>query len=122
MKRLLPVLISLFFLAACTRQETGPRPPVDESYWLTRERGIVAYSDYACDFFIIETYNGYCLLRSWDGAPPINGSVVYGDFSRYGLATFYNRTEGYLMQADTREYWLSFWEARDQQNWNCSRP
>lgn len=122
MKKLLLFVMPLFFLAACSKQGVGPRPPIDESYWLSQDRGIVAYSDFGCDFFIIETYNGFSLLRNWGGIPPLRGSVVYGDFSRYGQATIYNRSEGYLMQTDIREYWLTYWEAIDQMNWNCSQP
>lgn len=121
-KLLLIILPSFLLLAACTRQDVGPRPPVDESYWLTQERGIVAYSDLGCDYFIIETYDGYTVVRNWGGISPIRGSVLYGDFSRYGLRTIYNRSEGYLMQADIREYWLSYWDAVDQMTWGCSQP
>jgi hypothetical protein len=123
MKRLLLVITPLLFLlAACTRQDVSPRPPIDESYWLTQERGIVTYSSFDCDFFIIETYDGFSVVRSWGGAPPLRGSVIYGNLSQYGVRTMYNRTEGYLMQADIREYWLTYWDAIDQVDWNCSRP
>ncbi|ULQ52279.1 hypothetical protein [Flavihumibacter fluvii] len=123
MKKILRSIFPIvLLLAACTRQDISPGPPIDESYWLTRERGIIAYSDFSCNYFVIETYNGYTLARIWGGYAPSRGSIVYGDFSRYGVHTIYNRSEGYLMQADVLDYWLNYWDAIDQMDWNCSRP
>lgn len=119
-KIILFVLPMVLFLAACSRQDTGPRQPIDESYWLQRERGIVAYSDFQCDYYIVETYNGFSLMRAWGGFTPLRGSVVYGDLNRYGMQTIYNRSEGLLMQADVRDYWMTYWDAIDQMDWYCS--
>jgi hypothetical protein len=123
MKKLLLLSLPLFFIAtACTRQYVEPTQPVDEAYWLSQERGVVAESDLGCDYFVIETRDGYTVARSWGGYAPLRGSVVYGNLSQYGVHTFYNRSEGYLIQADVREYWLSYWGALDELNYSCSHP
>ena len=120
MKRILFIAFPLLlFLAACSKQDVGPRQPIDESYWLQQERGIVAYSDFQCDYFLVETYNGFTLMRSWGGLTPLRGSVVYGNLSGIGVRTFYNRSEGLLIQADVRDYWLSYWTAMDDLEWYC---
>jgi hypothetical protein len=106
MKKLLLLALPLLLTIACTRQYIQPTPPIDEAYWLSQERGVVAEADLSCDYFIIETYDGYTVARNWGGYAPLRGSVVYGNFSQYGVHTIYNRSEGYLLQADVREYWL----------------
>jgi hypothetical protein len=121
MKRIILIALPLLFLlGSCRREDVRPGEQIDESYWLNQERGVVAYSDYTCDYFIIETYNGFTVMRSWGGFTPLRGSVLYGSFSRIGNRTFYNRSEGYLVQGDVRDYWLSYYEAIDQMDWYCS--
>lgn len=109
----------LLFFISCTKEE-GVRPPIDETEWLKKERGIVAGSGFGCDYFVVETTRGYAVLRSWGGFAPVRGAVIYGDLSRWGVRTFYNRTEGYLMNADVRDYGLSYFQAMDQMNWYCN--
>jgi hypothetical protein len=58
-------------------------------------------------------------MRNWGGLSPIRGAVLYGNFNRFGVQTFYNRSEGYLMNADIREYTYSYFQAMDQVNWYC---
>ena len=121
MKRILLIALPiLLILVSCRRENVRPGETVDESYWLNQERGVVAYSDYTCDYFIVETYNGFSVMRSWGGFTPQRGSVLYGDFSRVGNRTFYNRSEGFLVQGDVRDYWLSYYAAIDQLDWYCS--
>lgn len=72
-----------------------------------------------CAYYVVETYNGYAVLKSWDGTTPYEGSVMYGNFSNYGINTFYNRSEGYLSRADVREYWLSYYDAMDEMDYQC---
>ena len=121
MKRILLIAFPLMFLfASCRREDVRPGEPIDESYWLNQERGVVTYSEYTCDYFILETYNGFTIMRSWGSFTPLRGSVLYGSFSRTGSRTFYNRSEGYLVQGDVRDYWLSYYEAIDLMDWYCS--
>ncbi len=115
------VLPVVLLLASCSKQELVA-PPVDEAVWLGRERGIVVASDFSCDYFVVETMRGYTVMRSWGGSAPFRGSVIYGDLSRWGVQTFYNRSDRYLFNADVRDYWLSYFQAIDQVQNLCSDP
>lgn len=120
MKRLFLFALPLvFFLASCSKEEMV-RPPIDETEWLKKERGIVVASTFDCDYFVVETARGYSVLRSWGGFAPVRGAVIYGDLSQWGVRTFYNRSEGYLMNADVRDNWLSYFQAMDQMQWYCN--
>ncbi len=119
-KILLLVLPAFLLLTACHRVVYAPGEVIDESYWLNRERGVVQYSDAYCSYFMVETYNGFSILKAYGYAPASN-VVLYGNLSRPGVQTFYNRTEGYLLQAEVKDYWLSYWDAVDGINWFCGR-
>jgi hypothetical protein len=114
---LLPAII---FLASCSK-EGIQQPPINESEWLRKERGIAMASNFQCDFFVAETARGYAVMRTWGGFPPLRGALLYGDYNRFGVQTFYNRTEGYLMNADIRDFTPSYFMAMDQLNWYCSQ-
>lgn len=119
MKRLLLIATPLLLLLTACNKQPIVRPPVDESEWLRKERGIVVASDFGCTSFVIETNRGYALLRMWGGSAPFMGTTLYGNFSSWGVKTVYNRTEGYLMTVDVQDYWLSYWQAMDGMAWNC---
>lgn len=119
MKKILYLTIPVLFLFASCRKDIGQPVYIDESQWLNQERAIVVYSDYQCPYFVVEAYGGYSLLRSWGGPTPYQGSVMYGNFSGYGVRTFYNRSEGYLTQADVQDYWLSYYGAMDALQYAC---
>lgn len=106
-------LVTIF--SACTRD----REYIDESYWLNKERGEVVLSDPYCEYFVVETNYGYSIIRSFSNYKPYEGSIVYGDFSRYGLRDFYNRSNGQIFTAEVKEYWLSYFEAQDAIDYYC---
>lgn len=116
MKRIFTLLAITLILTSC-RKDTYYQP-IDEGQWLNQERAVVVYSDNFCDYYVVQTYSGYAVLRSW-GTTPYRGSVMYGNFSSWGVGTFYNRTEGYLARADVRENRLSYWAAMDELDWYC---
>ena len=95
------------------------RQYVDDSYWLTKERGQVVYSDPYCQAYVVETNYGYAVLRAFDGYKPFEGAIVYGNFSSYGIRDFYNRTNGIVFTAEVTEYWLSWFEAQDALSYYC---
>ena len=105
----------LLFFTGCTRD----RSYVDESYWLSKDRGEVVYSDAYCPYYIVETDYGYSVLRAFGSYKPYEGAVVYGNFSNFGTRDFYNRTSGLVFSADVIEYWLSYFEAQDAINYYC---
>lgn len=120
MKKILGLLlISTVLLSACRKTDLQP-VPIDESQWLNRERGVVVYSDYSCDYFVVETFNGYSIVQNWS-VRPFTGDVLYGDFSRWGLRDVYNRSRGTLMRVNVRDYWLSYFSAQDRLAWYCSQ-
>jgi len=121
MKKIFYLTVPLLVLLVSCRKEVidRPGPVIDESEWLNRERAVVVYSDFNCPYFVVEAYGGYSLLKSWDGLTPLQGSVMYGDFSSWGVKTFYNRSERYLTRADVKEYWLSYWDATDEMDYQC---
>ncbi len=119
MKKLLLLLAPFaIFMISCTKQDL-PREPIDESEWLRQERGYVVASDFSCSYYVVETSRGYSILRNWGGSSPFPGEVMYGNFSNYGVRTFYNRSGRYLMNADVNDYWLSYFAAMDQIQWLC---
>ncbi len=114
---LIPVLI---FFSSCRKDFVeGPAPIIDESQWLNQERALVIASDISCQYYVVETYNGYAVLKTWDGYIPFEGSVMYGDFSSWGVKTFYNRSERQLVRSDVREYWLGYYDALDEMEYQC---
>jgi hypothetical protein len=120
MKRIALLIFPLFLLFSSCSKNDAEMLPINEGEWLSKERGIVVASDFSCDFYVVETRDGYLLLRAWGGFPPQYGAVLYGDFSNWGVNRFYNRSEGYLLDAEVRDYRSSYFSAVDQMNWNCS--
>lgn len=102
-------VIVTVFLSGCFKQ---PITYVDEGYWLSQERGVVVYSNSSCDYYLVETNNGYSLMKAFNGYKPYQGSTVYGNFSGTGVLDFYNRSYGVLFSANEKDYWLSYGEAQ----------
>jgi len=119
MKILISFLVPAILLFSSCSKESTPLPPVDESAWLSKERGIVVASDFGCDYFVVQTNRGYTVLRNWGGISPFSGSTIYGDLSSWGVKTLYNRSEGRLINADVRDFWLGYFQAMDQVQWSC---
>ncbi|MBO9659191.1 MAG: hypothetical protein J7527_10240, partial [Chitinophagaceae bacterium] len=80
-------------------------------YWLTKEYGVVVYSDNLCPYYVIETYDGYTVVRS-NGYSPYEGDEVYGDLSRLGFRDLYNYTDNSIMRGEITDYWLTYGEAQ----------
>lgn len=104
------LILSVAVLAGCSKR--GYDYGSDEDYWLTKERGEVVYSDSYCPYYVVETYNGYTIVRSSSGFTPYEGSVVYGDFSRRGYRDFYNRSDGTIIRGEVTDYWLTYGDAQ----------
>ena len=105
----------MVLFAGCAKD----RRYVDESYWLSKDRGEVVYSDGFCPYYIVETAQGYSVLRAFGSYKPYEGSVVYGNFSSFGSRDFYDRSSGIVFSAEVQEYWLSYFEAEDALNYYC---
>ena len=103
------LILSAVVLAGCTRRGSG----FNEDYWLSKENGIVVYSDGYCPYYVVETYYGYTIIDAGNGAyTPWEGSMIYGDLSRRGYMDFYSRSEGTIIGGRVTDYWLSYGEAQ----------
>jgi hypothetical protein len=108
----LVIILSALF-TSCVKQA-----PFDDGYWLSKERGDVVYSSSTCAHYIIETVNGYAVIRSISSRP-YEGDVLYGDFSYDGIKDIYNRSAGIIITGDLREHWLTYSGAQDALHYYC---
>ena len=106
-------LILTIFFTSCVKQA-----PFNDSYWLSKERGQVVYSSSACPHYLVETANGYAVIRSVSSRP-YEGDILYGDFSYYGVKDIYDRTDGDVITGDVKEYWLTYSGAQDALDYYC---
>lgn len=104
------------FLSSCVRESL---PYNQEGYWLSKERGEVVYSDSYCDYFVVETYYGYTIIRAYGSYKPFEGSIVYGNFSNTGTRDIYNRSSGVVFTGTVTDYWLSYTEAQYALDYYC---
>jgi len=104
------LILSAILLAGCSKR--GSDYSYGEDYWLSKERGEVVYSDTYCPYYVVETYNGYTIVKSSGGFTPYEGSVIYGDLSRRGYMDIYNRSDGTIIRGEVTDYWLTYGEAQ----------
>jgi hypothetical protein len=109
------ILSAILFTGCYKQQDIG----FNEDYWLSKERGEVVYSDSYCNYYVVQTGNGYTILRSYGGYKPYEGSIVYGDFSYGGTHDVYNRSSGVVFTGTVTEYWLTYFEAQDAIDYYC---
>lgn len=110
------VLLASLFFVGCVRDSL---PNNNENYWLSKEEGEVVYSDSYCNYFVVETYNGYNVIRAYGSYKPYEGSIVYGNFSSNGTREFYNYTSGVVFTASVTDTWLSYLDAQDALDYYC---
>ncbi len=112
----LSFLLATVFLTSCVRETVYDN---NESYWLSKEMGEVVYSDPYCNYFVVETYNGFNIIRSYGGYKPYEGSIVYGNFSAAGTRDLYNRSSGVIFTGTITDYWLSYTDAQYALDYYC---
>ena len=110
------VLGVALFLSSCVRDSV---PPNNQNYWLSKERGEVVYSDSYCNYFVVETYNGYTIVRAYGSYKPYEGATVYGNFSTSGTKDMYDYSSNYVFTGTVTDYWLSYAEAQDALDYYC---
>lgn len=120
MKRIFTLSAIIFsvalFLSSCIRdQHSGST----EDYWLSKEKGEVVYSDTYCSYYVVETYYGYNIVRAYGSYKPLEGSIVYGNFSNAGTRDIYNRSSGFVFTGTITDFWLSYTEAQDALDYYC---
>jgi hypothetical protein len=104
------LILSVVVLAGCSKR--GSNYGYDEDYWLSKERGEVVYSDSFCPYYVVETYNGYTVVRSTSGFTPYEGSIIHGNLSGRGIRDMYNRSDGTIIRGEVTDYWLTYGEAQ----------
>jgi hypothetical protein len=104
------LLVAALIFAGCTKRGGGYHN--EEDYWLSKESGVVVYSDDYCPYYVIETRNGYTVVEAVGTYAPYEDAVIYGDLSRAGLMDLYNRSRGNIIRGDVVDYWLSYDEAQ----------
>ncbi len=104
------LLVSVIFLAGCSRSSYNHES--EQDYWLSKESGTVVYSDGYCPYYVLETYNGYTIVRSVSGLMPYEGDEVYGDLSRAGYHDLYNYADNTIIRGEITDYWLTYAEAQ----------
>lgn len=113
------VLTAALVLGGCVKSYQDHGGGFNENYWLSKEQGEVVYSDAYCDYIVIETIQGYTIVRSYTSYKPYEGSIVYGDFSYLGTKDIYNRSTGRLFTGTITDTWLSYYEAQDAMDYYC---
>ena len=104
------LILFTVILAGCSKRSGDYG--YDEDYWLSKERGEVVYSDSFCPYFVVETYNGYTVVRSTSGFTPYEGSIIYGNLSLRGYRDLYNRSDGTIITGEVTDYWLTYGDAQ----------
>jgi hypothetical protein len=111
------LLTATIFLSSCYRDNSIPDN--NENYWLSKEQGEVVYSDSYCNYYVIETYNGFAVVRAYGSYKPYEGSIVYGNFSAQGTRDFYNYSNRVVFTGTVTDYWMSYQEAQDALDYYC---
>ncbi|MBE2229246.1 MAG: hypothetical protein IAE96_01225 [Chitinophagaceae bacterium] len=109
-------ILSAVLLSSCVRETIYDN---QEGYWLSKEMGEVVYSDPYCDYYVVETYYGYTIIRAYRSYKPWEGSIVYGNFSARGTRDMYNRTSGTIFTGTVTDYWLSYTDAQYALDYYC---
>jgi len=104
------LVLSAILLAGCSKR--GVIYDDNNNYWLSKENGVVVYSDGYCPYYVVETYNGYTIIRATGGYTPIEGDEIYGDLSRRGYMNLYNYSDDAIINGEVTDYWLSYAEAQ----------
>ena len=110
------VMFTTLFLTSCVKNTL---PDNNESRWLSKEKGEVVYSDAYCNYYIVETYYGYNVVRVYGSYKPYEGSIVYGNFSSTGTRDLYNYSTGFVFTGTITDYWLDYYEAQDAIDFYC---
>jgi len=111
------LLLFTILLSSCKKDRIIPGN--DEAYWLSKEQGEVVYSDVSCSYYVVETYNGYTIVRSYSGSLPYEGDLLYGNFSNLGTRDMYNYSGRFVFTGTVTDYWLSYNAALDALDYYC---
>ena len=81
--------------------------------------GSVSHRISGCDYFLVQTRNGYDLLEWFDGHDPDKGDSIVGKYEEYGFHDVLDDTAGETVRIYTEDFWLSKSDALEQLTENC---
>ncbi len=110
-------LLAAILLISC--RKTDVIATNNENYWLNQEEGEVVYSDPTCNYWVVETYNGYTVIQSSSFNKPYEGDLIYGNLSSRGTRDMYNFQGKFVFTGTAIEYWLSYSQALDVLDYYC---
>ena len=111
------ILLSVILLSSCRKADVIVTN--NENYWLNQEEGEVVYSDPSCNYWVVETYNGYTVIQSSSFNKPYEWDLIYGNLSNRGTRDMYNFQGRFVFTGTVIEYWLSYNEALDVLDYYC---
>ena len=103
---------AMVILASCTRRGYDNGGQNEQDYWLSKENGVVVYSDGYCPYYVLETYNGYTIVRTVSGPTPFEGDEIYGNLSSRGYKDLYNYSDNSIIRGEITDTWLSYEDAQ----------
>ena len=109
--------LAILVLSSCSKADVIATN--NESYWLNQEEGEVVYSDPSCNYWVVETYDGYTVIQSRYANKPYEGDLIYGNLSNRGTRDLYNFQGKFVFTGTTIEYWLSYSQALDVLDYYC---
>ena len=106
------LLLAVLIFSGCSKRSYHDGGGDDQSYWLSKENGVVVYSDTYCPYYVLETYNGYTIVRATAGPTPYEGDEIYGNLSSRGYKDLYNYSDNSIIRGEITDYWLSYADAQ----------
>lgn len=110
-------LLAVVLLSSCVKERIVDTN--NENNWLSKEEGEVVYSDATCNYWVVETYNGYNVVYTNSGSKPYEGDLLYGNFSNRGTRDMYNFSGKFVFTGTVIEYWLTYNQALDVLDYYC---
>jgi hypothetical protein len=109
--------LAVVLLSSCVKDKVVVTN--NENYWLSKEEGEVVYIDPYCNYWVVETYYGYNIVRTNPINKPYEGDLVYGNFSSLGTRDMYNFSGRFVFTGTVTDYWLSYNGALDALDYYC---
>ena len=70
-------------------------------------KGVVVFKKRGCDYFLVETTQGFALLEWYGGSDPDVGDTIVGDFESYGFTDVHNLTSDAELRVWVDDFRLS---------------
>lgn len=109
-------LLAIVLLSSCVKDKVIAN---NENYWLSKEEGEVVYVDPSCNYWVLETYNGYNVVYTNSVNMPYEGDLIYGNFSSRGTRDMYNFFDKFVFTGTVTDYWLTYNQALDVLDYYC---